>query len=107
MNITLTDASAFVITRRNEANSIFYIRPKADVVKEIENKSQAFSFGAEGFYPENEIIEMINKGKKFYTHLNNEFTEVIAVNNNIKSIPNNTTADNISKLPIIIAAEMS
>jgi hypothetical protein len=30
MNIILTDLSSFVITGRNENNSVFYIRPKSD-----------------------------------------------------------------------------
>lgn len=100
--ITLTDTSAFVLTARNKDNSKFYIRPKADIIKEIENGNgyHVFSQTAEGVYEEATIINMIEKGKDFFTHLDNEFTPVRVVNGNLKSIKNETTKDNINELSI-------
>jgi len=37
---------------------------------------------------------------KFYTYFNNSYTDVVIVNENIKSIPNGTTKDNLKELPV-------
>lgn len=106
--IVLTDTSSFVITARNEENSRFYIRPKADFIREMEGQKEdprfiVVSTGNERFINESEIIEMIGNGTKFYTYSESEnsFTDIEIVNENIKTVKNNTTKDNIENLPII------
>jgi len=100
--ITFTDTSAFVLIARNKENSRFYLRPKADIVKEIENGPdyKVFSQMVEGVYEESKIIEMLEKGTEFFTQLNNEFIPVTVVSGNLKSIKNGTTKDNIDELSI-------
>lgn len=99
MNILLTNLSEFVITRRNQENNNFYVRPKSDVITEQTNKTDVIS-PHEGFKTEKEIIKMIENKISFFTLYDNSFTKVIVVNNNIKSYRNNTMEDNIGKLPI-------
>jgi hypothetical protein len=100
--ITFTDASAFVLIARNKENSRFYARPKADIIKEMENGAgyQVFSQMAEGVYEESKIIDMIGKGTDFFTHEGKEFTPVTIVDGNLRSIKNGTTKDNINELSI-------
>jgi hypothetical protein len=100
--IHFTNTSAFVLTGRNKENSKFYIRPKSDYEREQELGENGFvgSNLNEGVREESKIIEMMESGKKFYTHINKEFTPVTIVNGNLKSIKNGTTKDNISELPI-------
>lgn len=99
ISITLTDTSEYVITGRNEDLSSFYIISKSDFEKEIKNGSLVVSFSTEGCYSESDIIKMMSKSK-FYTHSNNTYTDVIIVNDNIKSVPNGTTKDNLKELPV-------
>lgn len=98
ISITLTDTSEYVITGRNEDLSAFYIRSKSDFEKEMKNGSSVVSFSTEGCYTESDIINMMSKSK-FYTYFNNSYTDVI-VDENIKSIPNGTTKDNLKELPV-------
>lgn len=100
--IRFTDTSAFVLTARNKENSKFYIRPKADYEREIELGENGFvnSNFNEGVREESTIIEMIESGKDFFTHIDNEFTPVKVVSGNLKSVKNGTTKDNIGELPI-------
>lgn len=79
--------------------SAFYIRSKYDFEKEMKNGSLVVSFATEGFYSESDIINMMSKSK-FYTYFNNSYTDVILVNENIKSIPNGTTKDNLKELSV-------
>ncbi len=104
--ISLTNTSSFVLTGRNKRNSIFYIRPKEDFIKELKNKESGNKnlviSTIEGFEQESKIIEMIKSGKNFFTYFDGGFTEVKIVNNQLKSVRNSTKEDNIGKLPIII-----
>lgn len=105
--IILTDASAFVITARSKNNSEFYIRSKNDFERELElkelNENAVVISTTEGMYSESDIINMINSGKGFYTYCYSDksFTEIDVVNDNIRSIANETKEDNIQKLPLI------
>lgn len=104
MRIILTDTSAFVVTSRNNDNSEFYIRPKADFERELElgKGGIVMSNFNEGWREESTIIEMINSGKKFYTYNYSDkiFTEIIEVDGHIKSVSNETDVDNIGTLPL-------
>ena len=107
MKITFTDTSAFVLTGRNSDNSKFYIRPKADIIRENEGRKISNDFIVistmnEGVKEENKIIGMINNGVNFYTMYEEEFTEVNIVDGNLKSVSNDSTIDNIVNLPIMI-----
>ena len=109
--IRLTNGNEFVITARNEDNSMFYIRPKSDFERELEllkenedeDKQPIVISPIEGLKNEEEIIKMMGNGVKFYTynHLDETFTEVIEVDSNIKTESNETDVDNIGKLPIL------
>ncbi|MBC9813917.1 hypothetical protein H9Y05_15680 [Crocinitomicaceae bacterium CZZ-1] len=108
MKITLTDLSKFVIIGRNEQNSMFYIRPKSDFIKEMEGKKTSpnyfvISTGNEGWTNESEIIKMIDDETKFYTYSysENTFTDIEVVNEHIRTVKNDTTKDNIESLPIM------
>lgn len=102
MKITLSEIHSYVILIRNIENSIFYIRPKSDLVKEMENGTPIISFQNEGYFSETQIINMINIGIKFYTLNKLVFTTVIAVNGHIKSTANGSVEDNISQLPLFV-----
>jgi hypothetical protein len=109
--IGFTNTSKFVLTARNEKNSMFYIRPKSDFERELElikentekDKHPFVSSPSEGIKSEKEIIESMDDGIKFYTYnyLNETFTEVMEIDGNIKSKANETDIDNIGKLPLL------
>lgn len=88
--------NSFVILARNENNSRFYIKPKSS----FENVTISL---IEGIKSESEIIQMIKSGVTFYTYNKSDetFTNVIVVDNHIKSYLNNTKEDNIGKLPLL------
>lgn len=102
--IRLTDASAFVITFRNEDNSEFYIRPKSDFERELELEKGKIVYSAmhEGVKEEKIIMEMMKSGIKFYTYNYSDktFTDVVEVDGNIKSLLNETKEDDINNLPL-------
>lgn len=102
IKLVFTDTSSFVLTARNKENSRFYIRPKADFLRERElpKGELVISNGNEGVREESDIISMIDSGKKFFTHLDDEFTDVTVVSGNLKSVKNGTTKDNIEELPV-------
>jgi hypothetical protein len=100
IKINLTNISEYLITARNNNFSIFYIRPKSDFEKDIKNETTNISFQNEGLCSKIDIINMMKKSK-FYTYFNNSYTEVIKVEENIKSYPNNSTKDNLEELPIL------
>jgi hypothetical protein len=106
ITIRITNGTKFVLTSRNQDNSTFYIKPKADFERELvllEKNSHDFIFSTnEGTKPESDIVNMIQSGIEFYTY-NMElktFTKVIEVSGHIKTVANETESDNISKLPI-------
>ncbi len=99
--IRLTNTSSFVLLSRNKENSKFFIKPKSDYERLLELGENAFVTSPfEGVKDESKIIEMIESGKDFFTHIDNEFTPVTVVSGNLKSIKNGTTKDNIGELPI-------
>jgi len=104
IKISLTNTESFVITGRNKDNSLFYIRPKENFIKETESEGKKLVISTlnEGFVEEQEIIKKINSGVEFYTYFNNSFTNVIIVDEQIKTEKNNVTEDNIENLPVII-----
>lgn len=93
MKISITNTQEYVIIGRNQSLSAFYIKPKSDFEKEIENYSEVIS-SIEGCYSESGVINMMSKSK-FYTYSSSSYTKVIVVGSHIKSTPNGTTVDNL------------
>lgn len=81
----------YVITYRNKTNDKFMVCLKDSMSGSIKK--------------EKEIIELINKGIKFFTQtgpLGKILIPVIVVEGHIKSLLNETKIDNINELPLLI-----
>ena len=107
----------FVLTARNKTNSAFYIRPKSDFEREMFRDERngviyppnyvAPIHPLEGFFPESEIVRMMERGFTFWTFNSEarEFTPVrVSRGIHISSKKNRSKTDNISSLPIRNAA---
>lgn len=109
--------NCFVIIGRNEKNSQFCITPKNIIEKQIslydkykKTMPEIFNLilndiiGEMILIDESNIINMISFGSNFFTYDLNEslYTEVIVVENNITTKPNESKVDNISNLPLLI-----
>jgi len=99
--------SQYVITARNRENSKFHIIEKKwfrsfvcrlAIIKLICYKIM------KDVKDEEVIIEMMKNGDEFHTYnkLDKSFTDVVVVNDHIKTSNNNNVEDNISYLPILI-----
>jgi hypothetical protein len=107
----------FLLTARNKENSAFYIRPKSEFEREMfSDKRNGMVYPPnyvapvhpqEGFFPEDEIIRMMERGFTFWTFNSEarEFTPVrVSKGKHITSKKNRSKTDNISSLPIRNAA---
>jgi hypothetical protein len=90
----------FVITHRNKKLSAFYIKLKSGFDGKLLGDESSSKY--DGFRPEKFILNKINEGVKFYTYnkKTKSYIEVTIVDNNIKSVANDTSIDNLKKLPI-------
>lgn len=93
------DMPSFVIIARNKQSSIFYVRPRKDLDREMEMK-RAISSTDEGLLQDYEIIGMMGKGIRFYTWMGNIFMDVQVVDGKLSSV-NGSGKDILPNLPII------
>lgn len=116
-NLKLKIINNFVILGRDTKNTQFYIISKKIFENNVllcENNKDKFCDTVNAIVKDSvnqlilidelNVIKMINDGDYFFTYNKNDnsYTNVIVVDKNIKTIPNDTEDDNISKLPILI-----
>lgn len=88
-----------VITKRNKDNNVFTIERRPLPGDKKTYMVTQFPFQEK----EEEIIRNIDEKKEEYYTINpgdKEWTLVVVVNNQIKSLQNKTKEDNIAKLPL-------
>ena len=103
-NITSKTSAGYVLIARNENNTEFYLRTRSDFEREMETGAGGFIINtSDGVRTEKEVVNMIVDGKKCYTYsaVDKTFTAVTVVDENIKSVKNKTTLDNIASLPLL------
>lgn len=97
----LNRTSAYIIVARNDMNNEFVIQSKPSYDRYL--KFKMFNFTIKHKVNESTIIRKIREGFDFYTynHIDHNYTEVMIVNNQLRTKSNNTITDNIGTLPIM------
>jgi hypothetical protein len=94
----------FIITYKDKNGKNFHIKLQSDFIDELSKvNNQPFKPSeSQDTITESQIINMIKNGIEFKTYniLNNDYTIVNVIQDNIKTNPNKTKLDNIENLPL-------